>query len=98
MDNLSALHSANKPFEASYFVAEQNKMDNATVKHSPLISKQSTAARFIANNDRNTYLSLRVRSRLICGAAEVKKMENGESRNMAQEHNTQQIVMLIIAS
>ena len=38
MDNLSALHSANKPFEASYFVAEQNKMDNATVKHSPLIS------------------------------------------------------------
>ena len=24
--------------------------------------------------------------------------KNGESRNMAQEHNTQQIVMLIIAS
>ena len=28
----------------------------------------------------------------------MKKMENGESRNMAQEHNTQQIIMLIIAS
>ena len=72
-------------------------MDNAAVKHSPLISQKSTAARFVANNNRNTYLSLRVRSRLICGAAEGKKMENrshlenknGESRNMAQEHNTQ---------
>ena len=38
MDNLTALSSANKPFVASYFVAEQSKMDNAAVKHSPLIS------------------------------------------------------------
>ena len=38
MDNLTALHSANKPFVASYSLAEQNKMDNATVKHSPLVS------------------------------------------------------------